>query len=59
MCESINRRREIKAFDRQRTQQQRPESPTVTPPGMRVNIRCINSTKSTFSNEEEDVPLVD
>ena len=27
--------------------QERPESPTVTPPGMRVNTRYINFTKGT------------
>ena len=29
------------------TQHQRPESPTVTPPGMQVNTRYINTTKGT------------
>ena len=33
----MNQQREIIALDRQGTQQQRPKSPTVTPPGMRVN----------------------
>ena len=36
-----------KVLDRQGTQQQRPESPTVTPPGVWVNTRYINSTKGT------------
>ena len=30
----------------------RSESPAVTPPGMRVNIKCINSTKGTSSKKE-------
>ena len=34
------------ALDRQGTQQQRPESPAVTPPGMRVNTRYVNSIKA-------------
>ena len=33
----LSQQREIIALDRQGTQQQRPESPTVTPPGVRVN----------------------
>ena len=37
------------ALDRQRTQHQRSESPTVTAPGMRLNIRYINSTEGTSS----------
>ena len=41
--------KEIIAFDRQGTQQQRPESPMVTPTGMRVNTRYANSTKGTSS----------
>ena len=43
----IKKQREIIALDRQGTQQQRPESSTVTPPGVRVNTRYINSTKGT------------
>ena len=42
-----NQEREIIALDRQGTQQQRPKSPMVTPPGMRVNTRYINSAKGT------------
>ena len=37
----------IIVLDRQGTQQQWPESPAVTPPGMRANTRHINSTKGT------------
>ena len=33
--EDTNKQRDIIALDRQGTQQQRPESPTVTPPGVR------------------------
>ena len=39
------------ALDRQGTQQQRPESPTITPPRMRVNTRYINSIKGTPSKQ--------
>ena len=35
----------IIALDKQGTQQPRPESPTVTPPGVRVNTRYITSPK--------------
>ena len=42
----ITKQREIIALDRQETHQQRPESPTVTPPCMRVNTRYINSKVS-------------
>ena len=49
---SFDKRREITALDRQGTQPQRPESPTVTPPGVRVNTRYINSTKGTSSKKE-------
>ena len=45
----IKKQREIIALDKQGTQQQRPESPTVTPPGVRVNTRYINSSKGTLS----------
>ena len=48
----LNQQREIIALDRQGTQQQRPESPTVAPPGMRVNTRYINSTKGTSSKKD-------
>ena len=48
MCR-INKQREIIALDRHGTQQQRLESPTVTPPGMRVTATYVN---------KEDVPLV-
>ena len=48
----INKQRGITALDRQGTQQQRPESPTVTPPGVRVNTRYINSTKGTSSKKD-------
>ena len=44
-----NKRRELTALNRQGTQQQRPESLTVTPPGMRMNTGYINPTKSTPS----------
>ena len=37
--------REIIALDRQGTQQQSLELPTVTPPGVRVNTMYINSTE--------------
>ena len=39
-------------FHRQGTQQQRPETPTVTQPGMRVNARSVNSIKGTSSNHK-------
>ena len=45
--------KEIIALDRQGTQQQRPESPTVTPPGVRVNTRYKNSTKGTCSKQNK------
>ena len=48
----INKQREIIALDRQGTQRQRPESPTATPPGMRVNTRYINPTKGTSSKKD-------
>ena len=38
------------ALDRQGTQQQRPEAPTVTPPGVRVNARYTNSTNGISSS---------
>ena len=37
----MNKQREIITLERQGTQQQKPQSPTVTPPGMRVNTTCI------------------
>ena len=43
----INKQRELMALNRQGTQQQRPESPVGTPPGMQVNT--IYSPKGTFS----------
>ena len=46
----INKRRGIIALDRRGTQQQRSESPTVTP-GVRVNTRYINSTKGASSTK--------
>ena len=36
----------------QGTPQQRPESPTVTPPSVRVNTRYVNSTKGTASKKD-------
>ena len=42
---------EIIALNRQGTQQERPESPSVSPPGMRVNTRYINPTKGTSSEK--------
>ena len=39
----------ITALDRQGTHQQRPESPTVSPTGMQINTRYMNSTKGTSS----------
>ena len=47
---SLNQRREVTALNRQGTQQQRPESPTVAPFGMRINTEYINSTTGTPSN---------
>ena len=47
-----NQQREITALNRQETQQRRPESLTVTPPGMRVNTTYINSTKGTSSKKD-------
>ena len=43
---------EIIALNRQGTQQERPESPTVTPYRMWVNTRYINSRKETSSKWE-------
>ena len=67
--EMVNKQREMIVLNRQGTQQQRPESPTVTTPGMRGNTRYINTTRSTSSFEVhlhlmhaisyEDVPLVE
>ena len=37
--------RELIALDRQGAQQHRPKSPTVTPPGMRVTTRSLNTIK--------------
>ena len=48
----INKQREMIALDRQGTQQQRPESPRVTPPGVRVNTWYVNSTKGTCSQKD-------
>ena len=50
--EKINEQKKITALDRQVTQQQIFESPTVTPPGIQVNTsicRYINSAKGTSS----------
>ena len=47
----FNKEREIPAFIRQGTRQQRPELPTVTPPGMLVNRGCISSAKGTSLQE--------
>ena len=44
-CAASPNNGETIALDRQGTQQQRSESPTVTPPGVRVNIRYINPPK--------------
>ena len=41
MTAKINIHRKIIALDRQGTQEQRPELPTVTPPGVQVNTRYI------------------
>ena len=46
----MNKQRELITLMRQGTQRQRPESPTVTPPGIRVNTGYINSTKGTSSD---------
>ena len=46
-----------KAFNRQGTQHQRPESPTVTPPGIRENTGYINSTKRTSSMRSSNQPF--
>ena len=51
---NLNKQRGIIALDRQGTQQQRLESPRVTPPGVRVNTRYLNSTKDT--SPKKDVP---
>ena len=40
------------ALDRQGTQQQRRESPIVTPPGVRVNTRYVISTEGTASKKD-------
>ena len=52
------REREIIALDRQGTQQQKPEPPTVTSPGMRVNTRYINSTKGTSSKKDAPIDIL-
>ena len=52
VCSIINIQRELIALDRQGTQQQRFESTTITPPGVRVNTRYINSTKGTSSKKD-------
>ena len=52
----ISKERKIKALDRQGTQQQRSESPTVTQPGVRVKTRHINSTKGTSSKKKKNAP---
>ena len=49
----LSKRREMTPLDRQETQQQRPEWPMVSPPGMRVNTRDINSTKDTSSKKKK------
>ena len=43
---------QTKGVSRHGTQQQRPESPTVTPPSMRVNTGYINSTNGTGKKED-------
>ena len=53
----INKQREIIALDRQGTQQQRPESPTSSPSGVRVNMNYTNSTKGTSSKKEGNMGL--
>ena len=45
------RRREIITFDRQGTQQQKPQLPTLTTPGMRVNTRYITPPKVGYEVE--------
>ena len=47
----INQQREIIALDRQRTQQQRPESPTVTQSGMREDTSYITPQKVHSQNK--------
>ena len=47
----LNGQKEVLVLNRQGTQPQRPESPTVTPPGMRVHAGYINSTKCTSSTQ--------
>ena len=46
----INKHREWIALHTREMQQQRPESPAETPPGMQVSPGYINSTKGTSSN---------
>ena len=46
---NINEQRGVIALNRQGTQQKRPESPSVTPPGMGANTGHVNSTKGTSS----------
>ena len=48
----IHKQRELIALHRQGTRQQRPQWPTVTPPGMRVNTEYINSTKGKSSEKD-------
>ena len=48
----MNQQRGLTALNRQGTQQQRPEWPMVTPPGMTVNTGYINSTKGTVSKKD-------
>ena len=45
--------RELTVFNRQGTQQQRPESSTVTPLGMRLNTGCINYFLTEHSNKTD------
>ena len=60
----INKRREVIVLGRQGTQQQRPESPTVTPTGMQVNtsphcmtlvefMTCVLSVSFTTTSPKE------
>ena len=48
----VYKQRELVVFNKQVTQQQRPEQLTVTSPDMRVNTGCINSTKGSSSKKD-------
>ena len=55
----VNRQTEIMPLERQDTKsKKRSESPTVNPPGIRVNTRYRNSTKDTSSKKVAYIPSI-